>query len=783
MGQTSPLTRPRAPSALLRRLAAALWALASITAAAGAAHTQDLRDGQVTLPWSEATRLLDVQAPDAPAFDHAVRRNHLRASVEHGRLHVHQTVEVDVYRAWAVVPLVPDSVGIIAVQHNGHDASMVRSDGDVAAVVSTIGPHRFEIDYLALGKAGVGESAIIPLVERPLLIAEIATPDPDWTVLATPSAQSVTRPAVSPEAPLTRIVVPRTNRLEVRWEQRFDGAAAATTRLTAEIRNAIRVEETGIEGQAEVLLAIEGEPTATVTLQLPAALEGARVDGEYVRTVEASPNGDRLVRFAFAQSGGRRLTVRYSLGDNAATRFAVPSIGVQDATAVRGAVAITSTGGIEVQPVDADLRGLEAADSSELPEAWLPDPDELVFAYRFFDLPIAGQFDIHRYARQEVLASAIQTADVQTVVTEDDKAVTRLRLVVTNNSRQFLRLTFPDDTAEIWSAFVDDRPVKPARDDQGRLLIPLRRSERLTGRLASFPVELTFYQHVESPSRFYGAAAFTLPKLDMVAADVLWTVWISDRYAYFDHGGTLSPTEDSRAPLTFDAEGDEDIDRTSTGQGEGKKSAEVLKDVQEKGRDAPAAPAPEKPKDAAPTSRVAGLLPVRLEIPTSGTALRFRKPLAREGEELAVDFRYYNRGYVKAAEYTALVGLFATLLAFFAHLLLAIKRGRLSRSRLWSPAALVGLGVFAVLQALLPIPFPAWWVMMLLAVGAGSLYGTVVFWTTIIGLAHELWARFGRPEPPRPQRKADAEDDEDDEDNDEDDDDPPPAGPDGGPHA
>ena len=108
-----------------------------------------------------------------------------------------------------------------------------------------------------------------------------------------------------------------------------------------------------------------------------------------------------------------------------------------------------------------------------------------------------------------------------------------------------------------------------------------------------------------------------------------------------------------------------------------------------------------------------------------------------------MSMRYYDRDYVVAAEWTALLGLFVFLLAVFAHLLLAIGHMRFVRSPRWSVAGAAGLVSFGVLQGNLPIAFPPWWSLLLLSVGAGLLYGMVVFWAAIIGLSRSLWARFG----------------------------------------
>ena len=60
--------------------------------------------------------------------------------------------------------------------------------------------------------------------------------------------------------------------------------------------------------------------------------------------------------------------------------------------------------------------------------------------------------------------------------TAEGKQLFRVQANVRNNARQFLRMRLPAEH-EVWSTVVRGTPVKPATDEEHRLLIPLAKSD------------------------------------------------------------------------------------------------------------------------------------------------------------------------------------------------------------------------------------------------------------------------------------------------------------------
>lgn len=703
-----------------RFLAAVCLCTTSLIASSAAA------DGTVTLPLDRFERLLD--RAEGTASDpvnqaaYGIVDHRLLAREIGPRLWVQVTLDVDVYEPGAVVPVAPSGdLALAGCRVDGQPAALLVTDGAVATRIAQPGRHRIELTIAPTGRVAAGASIALPLLRRPVTRLKVVNGREDLRLAIEPSISL----DVVPDG--LEGVLPPAASVVFRWEKRLEQDAPTARRVEALLRQVIEVREGGITGRVDLDLSIEGEPLAEVSIAVPDGLDGVRAQGDAVRAARHS-EGKLRVQFAYPVTGRQRIELRYDLGDASTAAFRVPEFEVAGSRRTTGSLIVVADPEIEV--VTSDLvRGYQPADIADLSDPDLPQ-GSVVHVFTFFEPGLEAGFAVRRHERVPVLASAGEHVRVRTVVTRDGKAVTTYALRVTNNDRQFLRLAVPDE-ADTWSAFVDGRAVRPARDDEGRLVVPVPKSRRVGGQPTSYPVELTWMWSVPTGSGVYGGLEFAVPTIDIVTTDIQWEVWVPERYRYFDFEGTVEPKADTAAPLTFD---EDRWSQDDTGFGERKPKEKLARSL-----------VLDTEKDLGARNRQAeqGFLPVRIGVPTAGYRLSFARPLAGAAEPLQVSMRFYDRAYIRAAEWLALLGLFVALLAVYAHLLLAIRNLRFVRGPKWFTAGVIGIGSFGVLQGLLPIAFPAWWAIALLTAGAGVAYWTVVFWAAIIGLTRSLWARFG----------------------------------------
>ena len=104
----------------------------------------------------------------------------------------------------------------------------------------------------------------------------------------------------------------------------------------------------------------------------------------------------------------------------------------------------------------------------------------LLFGFSF-TAPPRIQLAITRHQEVDLLSILVDDVQASTVVIEDGSEITKIKLRIRNNTRQYLTMHLPAG-ATLTHSLIDGRPVRPAvtqKDGQEALLFPLRQSERI----------------------------------------------------------------------------------------------------------------------------------------------------------------------------------------------------------------------------------------------------------------------------------------------------------------
>jgi hypothetical protein len=147
-----------------------------------------------------------------------------------------------------------------------------------------------------------------------------------------------------------------------------------------------------------------------------------------------------------------------------------------------GFVAIEGRDGFDVKV--ASITGGEDVGTREVPQKLSGLSEKpLLFAWRHnHNLP-SLELSIARNAEIELTQSIIDDLQASTVLVEQGAEITKMRLYVRNNTRQYLAMELPEG-AQLTHALIDGTPFHPAfeKSEAGRerLLIPLRQSEKLS---------------------------------------------------------------------------------------------------------------------------------------------------------------------------------------------------------------------------------------------------------------------------------------------------------------
>ncbi|MEO1170499.1 MAG: hypothetical protein AAFX94_00375 [Myxococcota bacterium] len=250
------------------------------------------------------------------------------------------------------------------------------------------------------------------------------------------------------------------------------GRVVGTVLATATVREAF------VEGLAVVNLDVQEGAIGQATISLPPLTEVLSLDGPAVLQWfdDADSPGRIVVLFRYLLDGKSRFTVRYqSPLDAQDPGVTLPVPTKLNGTPMAGHLGVRGPAGFEVDIEDAvDAVPLTLRDLP--PELTDLTTTPLRFGFRFDKSPTI-KVRIRRLQDVELTTSVIDDLQASTVALEDGAEITKLRLRMRNNTRQYLTIALPDG-AVLSHCLLDGSPVRPAVAGDGSLLIPMRQSDR-----------------------------------------------------------------------------------------------------------------------------------------------------------------------------------------------------------------------------------------------------------------------------------------------------------------
>lgn len=418
----------------------------------------------------------------------------------------------------------------------------------------------------------------------------------------------------------------------------------------AQVDTLVSLGEVTMRGSAGIQIDVKSGSVLDLNLALPAGVNVLNVTGPSLRQhqVRTDQNGQLIeVEFTQEMSGQFQMEVNYEyILSDSQSELAVPTIQVKGAEVQHGRIAVEALTAVEIQV--AGQSQLSTLEINELPQQLvLKTTNPILLAFKYVNADVAHQLTLQMTRHQELATqvAAIETADYQTLITDDGLAVTTARFDVRNSRLQFLRLSLPPE-AEVWSVFVDGQAEKPANaQDQAAnshdILIKMLNSA--TG----FPVEVVYAVPVAKMGLF-GTLQAQLPIPDMVVTRSFWDVYLPQGPNYQAVDSNMHVVSERR----------------------------LVNPV-------------EQGLQAASSDRMSSLQvgkPLRMTVPKQGILYRFEKLYANQSDAVAgFTIRYAS---AEGNHVGLLISVVSVLLIWLA--IFALKTGRLAAS-LWLPMLLGGV--------------------------------------------------------------------------------------------
>jgi len=585
----------------------------------------------VDLPWQEFKALLEWSVkrkepkPSAPPpADYIVTSSQYTGELADDSAKLTRKLKLEVLKetGWKRIPVLPNAVAITKAtlppkvylhSAGGHYELLTEATGALEVTLEfTVKVHK---------SAGINrvQFATTPLCSSVLDLA-IARKDVDVKVL---DAQSLLTRTVG-EKTQVAAALPSGQQVDISWERALPKVKAPPTKLYAETRTLVAVAEGVLLCQEAVQFNILHTPVRELKLSVPTGVSVLEVSGTRVQDWRVDAKGELLVVLSGEVIGSQLLRISYErAGRDVAEAPVLRAVGVEREKGFVGVVALAN-----VEIAAGAIQGATGIDVRKLPADIIAMTNQpILLAFRYVGEKLVIPLTIKRHDEVDVLVTIVDSALFTAMQLNDGRRMTKVVYSVRNNRNQFLRLAMPPAPgAEIWSVAVSGNTVSPARDEQGKLLIPLIRSARGGRELAAFPVEIVYVEtpgEVAPPS---GTLRVELPACGEPVIHLMYSYYLPAEGKYTVGWGASGFSGPIRLVEQF----------TSLAAGPG---VEVIKRSAAK---QVAAMQAQFDAQVDRKAKAAGATPIRVRLPIQGTLFKLEKILALPADKLWFQVKYRN---------------------------------------------------------------------------------------------------------------------------------------------
>lgn len=288
----------------------------------------------------------------------------------------------------------------------------------------------------------------------------------------------------------------------------------------ADVRLAILADITMLQGEAPQF-----------ELEIPAGYE---VTGATGPTLDSTPTENGVLTLHVNAPAQKTHQFLISLEKaSTATKADVPFVAFKNSQRDTGEVLVEGVGTMELSATEGgSLKRMDFKETN--PTLRSLARATMQAAFRYHRQPNENPslaLEWTRFPDSSVLAAVAERAVVTTMVTNEGRSITEVRLTVKNQAQPFLKVDLPNAT--IVSAEVAGEKVKPVEGSDGNRVPLLRPGFRPVD---SYEVSFVF-MHSGTPFAKKGGSEISLPKIDIPITVLNWEVFLPEQYKVKDFGG------------------------------------------------------------------------------------------------------------------------------------------------------------------------------------------------------------------------------------------------------
>jgi hypothetical protein len=597
--------------------------------------------GNVTLTLDEYNRLVALAAKppkgaDVAPLPYSIKHADVKLHIENDGVRGSVQLQGEVFRKGvSKVPLIT-GMTVLDAHQNGKDLPLLQENGTHMALLSGPGEFSVTLDTGLPLRIEAGRASFnLPVPAAGSVQLAMVIPG-DHTLANISPGLITSRKSENGHTAIEATLVPG-QPATLWWATR----EAVTPTVPREVRFLSEAKTLISVSESEMRLAVladvtvvQGEPSQ-VQVDLPAGYEVTGVTGA---TLDATENQAGILTLKVNAPTRRSHQFLISMERSiSGAKADAPFLTFKGAQRETGEVLIEGTGTMELTTTEGGgLKRMDVKEANPYLRSLAHFPPQAAFRYhkQASETPtLALQWT--RFPDGSVLAAEAESAVVTTLVTSEGKSLTEVRLIVKNQAQPFLKVALPAG-ATILSADVGGERVKPVQGPDGNRVPLLRPGFRPTD---SYAVSFVF-MHSGAPFAKKGGADLSLPSMDIPISLLSWEVFLPEQYKVKDFGGDVIAA--NLVPPAFRTDAvvastSEMVEVTAAAPALNGRDYTELKQLEKN--------TPQQSASANVVNlqrRVAGVLPVAIDVPRTGTSFSFVRPLVLD-EETKVTFSYKSR--------------------------------------------------------------------------------------------------------------------------------------------
>jgi hypothetical protein len=270
-------------------------------------------------------------------------------------------------------------------------------------------------------------------------------------------------------------------KLDMTWSRKLSHDLKSTIKSELTMYTLCTVQEAVISGESQCNIAITDGETDRIDLFLPDNLEITGVNGDAILQWRTDLKDSKrlivLLRHLVQDQVSMNITFQLPVKDENDISLVTPY--PEKGTPFTSILGTLSAGGLDVQVKE--LKSADQTDIRNLPqELTNMTSNPLLFGFTCSDNALI-KLSVSRHKDVSLTGTIIDDLQASTVITQDGQEITKMKMRIRNNNRQYLTLQLPPGSF-LTHSLIDGMPIRPAlskENDKDVLLFPLQQSEAI----------------------------------------------------------------------------------------------------------------------------------------------------------------------------------------------------------------------------------------------------------------------------------------------------------------